>query len=337
MSKKCIHPVNTESPDEIIKSLLRREGDTAGINFLKYRSVVLDLWRDMNLHTVKFVKRYLIGVNKNTNSLDLPEEFLFPSSFSVLDECNKFQSMTVNNHLHDDIVDISADKNCHCECGCKGTLCGQIKTYESIIEETQELMPDDTTKTFTSVTRKRTDADGKFYIERTMPVRIYEDGDWVDVVLKTESEELCQLEVSDCGCVKDTKDNECKVNAHCNANTFAEECGLTFCNPQSKLQFNYSEQGNRIVMPSNFDYDKVMVRCFVELPITELRVPLVAKKAFMIGLKSYTLPYDKNEPQWRIRDFERRFIDANAELYSLLNRYSLKQVMQVLNPHRVMP
>lgn len=337
MSKSCIIPNSTETPDEILKSLAAREGDITGNHFMRYRSVVRDVWRDLKLYAIKYTKRAFIQVDKRTNSITMPDDLLFRSSFSILDDCNKLQLLSINQELSDDIIDISLDHDCHCECGCKSDLCGQIKSYEAIIEDTQELMPDDSYQTFTSVTRKRMDAGGRFVIERTFPVRIYTGGEWTGVELKTETEELCHLDTNPCGCVKTTKENCCKVDECCNADKFTTECGSFLCPTPGALAYNFSEEGSRIVFPSTFNHDKVLVRYYAEDKMSEIRVPLIAKPAFIYGIKSFVLPFDESQPLWRIRDFDKRYTDSRADLFTKLNGFTIKELKQVLVPKRLMP
>lgn len=337
MAKRIIDPINSESPDEVIKSLLIRKGDIAGVNFLRYKSVVPEVYRDLNLYVIKFTKRYLIEVDKDTNSFELPCDSLIPASVSYIDECNKIRPLIINRNITDDIVDISQDKDCHCECGCKSDLCGLIHSYESIVTDTIEQLPNGTTEVFTSTTRKRMDADGKFVIERTFPVRKYEDGTWVGVELETEIEELCELEVSECGCVKNTEDNVCKVNACCNADTFKAECGDTICDSVNSTTYNFSEQNRRIILPTTFGYKKVLYRYFGETGVKDMRIPLIAKPAFINGLEATILPFDDTQPLWRIRNMSRMYSDAKDDLFTLMNRFSMRELNQVLNPERNMP
>jgi len=337
MAKRSIVPCNTESPDEIIKSLLIRKGDIPGVNFMKFKSVVPDVYRDLNLFVIRFAKRYLIEVDKNTNSFNIPEDSLLASSLSYIDECNKIKPMFINRNITDDIVDIQLDKDCYCECGCKSKLCGQIKNYESIVTDSVELLPNSTTEVFTSTTRKRLDTDGRFVIERTFPVRTYEDGIWVGVELKTEIEELCKLDVKECGCPKDTEENTCKVNACCNANTFAQECGDPMCDFENTNTYNFSEDGRRVVLPSGFGYNQVLYRYYGETSVKDMRIPVLARKAFIDGLVDFTVAYDDSQPLWRITKSENKYIDSKGKLFTLMNRYSISALYQALCPPRCMP
>ena len=339
MPKKCcIHAGDREHVDDMLRSLLIREGDTVGMNFMKYKDIALDVFRDMNLNVIKDTKRYFIEVDKRTNTITIPDGFLFRSSLSVVDECNQIIQIAANPSIVRDIVDIAADKDCHCECGCKGSLCGQIAKYEPILHETQELMPNGSTQTFTSTTIKKVNPDGSFVIERTMPVRKYgTDGVWLGVELDTQTESLCQLEVKDCGCVKETEKNICAVNACCNAATFESECGCGTCVPMPPVAYNFTEEGNRIAFPSNFPYDQVLLRAYFEPDPKNLLIPLVAKNTFLYGVKAFAVEYDDKQPLWRIQLFDRRYEKGKEELFTLLNRISIGDVNKILNPHRCFP
>lgn len=336
MSERFL-PTNTESPDEIITALCNREGDVTGLREMRYRGVVLDVWRDMNLFSVKYTKRILLPVDKRTNSITSPCDFLFLSSLSRIDDCNKIVPMAINNQLHDDIIDLSLDKDCHCECQCKSTLCGQAKYYEPIVEVTSELMPDATFRDFQSSTRKKLE-NGILYIERTFPVRVYgQNNAFEDVILQTETEEICQFDTEPCGCVKDTKENADKLNLSCNADTYDIDCGRTTCATPVEEGFNFDETGSRLILPSGFTDDKALLRYYAEADMKNLRVPLTAKEVFINGLKAFTLPFDEKQPANRIALFTNRYETGKGKLFTLYNRYSIRQLKQVLNPKIVMP
>lgn len=335
---KQVFPANTESPDEIITALCGRKGDVGGHLEMKYRGVVLDVYRDLNLYTLKYAVRQLLPVDRKTNSIIVPDKYMFFSSLSFIDECNMINTIAVNNNLTDDIIDMSLNKDCECECQCKNDLCGQIKYYEPIIEDSEELMPDSTYKTFTSITRKKLMPGGKLVIERTFPVAKFgADNEFTDVTLETEIEELCQLEVASCGCVKDTPDNCKKLNECCNATTFATDCGCTSCAIPSGKSFNFNEEGNRIVLPSEFPYSKALLRFYIEADVKNMRIPTISKETFIYGLEAFTLPFDDSQPRWRIKDFEDGYSARKAKNFTLLNRFSMKQFKQVTSPKIIMP
>ncbi len=144
-------PNNTETPDEIIRSLCRREGDKQERNFWKYRDTVRDIWIELNLQTIKYTERELIEVDKKTNSVILPKKFLMLSSVSYINDCNRIVPVAFNSNLHQKIIDVSLDKDCGCECKCKTDLCGVIKNYEAIKEAVVMQKPDNSFQTYYSI------------------------------------------------------------------------------------------------------------------------------------------------------------------------------------------
>lgn len=332
---------NSETPEEIIRSMMRREGDVLERNFLRYMDVRRDLYRDLNLNAIKFTQRRLIDIDKKTNSITVPCGFLKISSISIIDECEKIQTLIIDTDIKDDIVDVSLSKNCSCECGCNTDLCGVIKNYEAILEDVTEIMPDDSTKVFTKITRKVVYPDGSMFVKYTYPIRIYEEGAWTDTIDKVDEEFLCKLQVKKCGCIEDTEKNR-ETLGHCiNADKIETDFGCTVrclddCNGNA-LRYNFSEEGNRIVFPSNFHYDKALLRFYVELKGKEIRIPLLAKPAFMHGLKAFALEFDDSVPKG-VKDGYKNSYDAKKNLLALdLTKCSLKEVLHALIPHRRMP
>lgn len=336
-------PSNSVHPDEILKSLMRREGDNMERNFLKYRDTVRDVFRDLNLVAIKYTERRLIEVDKRTNSIEIPCNYLKLASVGIIDECNKIQMLIRNNNILDDIIDVSVKKRCGCECGCQDDLCGTIKNYEAILEDVTETMPDDSTKVFTKITRKTLYPDGSVMMDYTFPIRLYENGEWTDTVLTNETELICKLEMETCGCVKNCQVNRDVLLGCINADSLSTDYGCTInndcgigCQAESQMMYNFTELGNRISLPSNISYDKVLLRFYVEPKIKEIRVPLIAKPAFMAGVKHYATEYDESVAQSRQETYKRSY-NSKKDLLALdLSKCSLKEIYSVLTPKRRM-
>lgn len=328
-------PSNAESVDEVIRSLMRRENDTMERNFLRYRSVARDVFRDLNLGAIKYTERRLIEVDKNTNSIKLPCNYLKLSSISVIDECDKIHTLIHNKNLTDDIVDVSAKKDCGCECGCQDSLCGTVKNYEAIIEEVTEQMPDDSEKVFQKITRKILYPDGSLRVSYTYPIRKYTDGVWTTTEDVTDEEQICKLEVKKCGCLVNNDDNETALNACCNAENIQTDFGCTVCDDGS-LEYNFSEQGDRIFFPSNFSFEKVLLRFYVESKVKEILVPLIAKSAYMAGLKFFASEYDDKVPQSRLATFKTGYNNKKDLLALDISKLTIAEVHKALIPKRNM-
>jgi hypothetical protein len=332
-------PSNTESVDEIIRDMCFREGDINAKNFLKYKSVSLPVFNRLNLQKIRHTKRALIEVDQRTNTIEVPCDFLHLSSMSFIDGCAKIQPMYLNKNIQHDIVDIDA-AGAACEHGCAhGSPCHTIKSYEKIVQETEELMPDGSYKTFTSITRKRLDSDGVLVTERTFPVREYDGGNvWVDVHLKTETEILCALEVDAKGCVCDTEENRRRMNDCAGADTFALDAGCALdCFTGSADTYNISEQGTRFVFPSTFSATHVLLRYFYNADGATLRIPKIAKEAFIATTKEILARHKRRPVLWEIQMWEREATKESSRVELLLNRYSIAEFYSVLAPQKEMP
>lgn len=308
--------------EDVVKGILKREGDSIGANYLKYMSVAKDVYRDLNLHVIRYTKRYWVSVDKKTNSIKLPDGYLFFSSVSIEDECGKLVPLVINSNLKSDIIDITQDKNCHCECGCNSSICGNIKNYESTTEMVLAKMPNGSDASFAAITRKKINSDGSMVIERRFPKAIYEDSVWVDTRIVAEEEFLCKVEVKDCGCVIENNSNREKITACCGTD-IESDCGCTYKGGSNTYSFN--EESTRIIFPSSFDHSRVLLRCFIDLPLKEIQVPIVAKKAIMYGIKAELMPWDKREGLGRSINFSKLLNNEKRMLRELFNRFSLKE------------
>jgi hypothetical protein len=320
---------NTISIDDAVKSILQREGDTLGNNLMKYLSVAKDIYRDLNLQVIRETKRVWVEIDKKHNTLTYPDDFIFLSSISVEDECGILIPLVINTNLKNDIIDISQEKDCHCDCGCSSELCGKIKNYELVTETKKIVFPNGSYTWVTLMTRKKINSDGSLVIERLFPKFIYENGLFVDYEMVTEEEFICKLDVNNCGCIKQTNDNVSKVKTCC-GDDFENDFGCTKCNQSSSLSYNVSDGGNRIVFPSSFHFEKVLLRYFCDLPKKELRIPIIAKQALMYGIKHEIAIFDKKEPELVIRRFASLYAKEKSKLRTLLNRYSLKNFYDVV-------
>lgn len=175
------------------------------------------VWQDLNLSSVKVARRELFQINKRTNTIDMPTNFLQISSVNVIDECGVLWPVYRNDKLHDDIVDISAQKDCACEYKCGYSLCNTIKGYEAIISTKSDFTPTGDPISFECIDRKYTDGQGFLYSQTQTPTRIYLSGVWTETVLETTNTKICEVEVDKNGCVCDTEKN---INTICNS------CGI---------------------------------------------------------------------------------------------------------------
>jgi hypothetical protein len=348
---------------EVVKSLCLQEGDLLQRKKGRYLSYAKEVWMDMELQVVKDTQRQFFSINKRTNSINLPCDYTDLSGISVVDHCGVFHPIYRNERVKSDIVDIGAKKNCACECG--GDLCNLIKGYEAVVEDVEELMPDASTGTFTKISRKAYDKSGFYYEENTFPVRVYESGIWTDTALTTERKELCRVEVADNGCITDCPENYEKVctctgtwDKFCTTkdslpegsylfrcegkfDLFYTESGKCFSQYDKwgcfKNIYNISEEGNRLVFPANFGWDKVLVRFFRDINLRDLQIPRMSLQAFKSGLKWWDTQFKDKIPQYLKDNYERHYSKQKFADFLELNKYRIAEIRQMFTPHIYVP
>lgn len=354
---------------EAVSMLCLSEKDILQRNKGRYLKWSKHVWQEMNLSSAKIAIRRKIQINKRTNSIDMPCDSLQLSGVSVEDGFGNKYPVFRNDKLNDDIVDVSAGKDCSCDCG--GEICNLIKGYEAIVEERTELMPDDSTKSFTCISRKSVDSNGFLYEEIQYPERIYDEGTWIDVRLKTENKTLCKLEVNDKGCVCDTKENldnicnSCVRHGHdippipiggnameftpdkskdewiyyCNTKMewFSIECGSFFSRKCGFNNiYNVSELGDRLIFPKDFGFDHVIVRYYADVNLSDLRIPFNALRPFWTGIKWYDNMNDDSKQQLA-KVYEVRFGQQCFSLLKDMNKYRIAELREIFTPQVHIP
>lgn len=196
------------------------ERDTLMRNRGRYLTWSKYVWQDMAMSTLKVPIREIFHINKRTNSIDLPCNFLELCSVNVMDKFGVFYPVFLNDRIHRDLIDIPAEKDCACEYNCGYKMCNTIKGYEAVVTCKSDFNPDGTKVTFECVDRKAIDGQGFLYEQTQYPLRIYLSGVWTETVLHTEDKKLCKVEVDEHGCACDSEDN---VKSICNACGIDEE------------------------------------------------------------------------------------------------------------------
>jgi hypothetical protein len=348
--------------DDVIKSANLYEGDLLQRNKMRYHALAKQVFLDLDMQTLKIAVRVLIGINKLTNTITLPKEFLRLSDVSIIAPNGVIYPVWRNDRLHDDIVDIGASKNC--ECGCKNQLCNLIKGYESVSEEIEAELPDSSTQTFTCVTRKSVDSNGFYYEQKQYPIRIYTDGVWTSTEVTTENIELCSLEVDTQGCVVDCEENFNKVNTcgcftsssendttvggnameSCNgsknwlfacnsvADVYSVQSGAwgatSRCNPFNNI-YNITEEGNRLIFPKNFGWSRVLVRYYTDISLRNLQIPVMAVPTFQVGLKYYdTLLQEDKQAINEV--YSKKYSALQFGLLKDLNKYTVRELGKMI-------
>jgi len=337
---------------------------------MRYHRLAKYVWDDLNLTTVKNATRVLLDVNKRTNTVDLPCNYLDLSGVSIMNENGSFTPVFMNQKLHDDLVDVNAGGRGNCTCNYE--LCNMIKGYEGITSYVTAPLPDGNTQQFTCITR-RGFLDGHYYEEKQAPQAIYTDGVWTSTQVVTTNTQLCALKTDKKGCVTDCEENYDAILAcsHCavpnnqkvaiggdswlppspNVNTwiyycsskadiYSTQCGCYFSRGNCRNQFNdiynISELGNRLIFPKNFGHKKVLIRYYESVPLEKMTIPFIAVPTFIMGLKYYYTLYNDN--MQRLNDgYNVKYAKMKWGLLGELNKYTVKELGSMFAQKTYMP
>jgi len=318
------------SVDEILKSLLSREGDIFGVNRLRYLEVSKDVFIDLNLTAVKRTKSVILTVDHHRRCIVLPSDYFKFSTIDAVLPSGYFEPLVINSSIKDkDIVDVALAKDCDCECGCVGVMVPHNKHYEYVSEEVLADMPDGSKKIFTKTVRKYIKKDGAAYVEIVEPTAIYVNGEHDSTQLVTKSVYLCKMEVKPCGCVVDTVENRKLWGLHGSSYIHGVPFEHEWCFPSidrfpQSATYNFSEDGLRLIVPPNFAYNKVKLRYYVLSSTKDIRVPRIAKKAFMMGIKKEIADFD-DSPIYNEKNINAKYIREKDKLRNLLSMCQINE------------
>lgn len=320
---------------DVVDSVLIRENDLQGIKRARYMLVAKEIYEETNLHGIKDSKRLICKVDKNTNSIYLPDEgLMFSTIYGIVN--GKFQAFALNANISEDIIDLSAHK--YCENGCGSQLCSDVKNYELVEENVYAPMPNGSSVLFRKTSRKKINPDGSYIYEITEPVKNYSaSGTHISTTLITRTEFICNLDIDDKGCVIENEDNKQKIWSVCGFHNIGEDCGKPldkscFC---PNLEYNVSTDGKRIILPSNLSLDTVLVRYYYSQKTKDIMIPFVAKNLFRLKLVYALKELMDNVSRGTKIDLERKIWAAENQMNTDLSRLTLSELYDVLSPKKV--
>lgn len=328
------------------------------------------VWEDLNLQSAKIAKREFIQINKRTNSLQMPCDFMQLCSVNVV--CNGvIYPVFFNDNLKgSDMVEVAAAKDCACEYKCGYQLCNTIKGYEAIQSTKTDKNPDGSTVSFKCVDRISVQMDGFVIRETQVPTRVYMSGVWTETILQTITEKLCSVDLDEKGCLCDTEKNINNVcNACCGDTEFIPTGGTAKLPPLSDLKtdtwryycsskmdlfqtqcgafprgfaegchntYNISELGDRLIFPHHFGFDKVLVRYYTDVNLSNLQIPTIALDTFIAGIKWWDARFN-DEKQQLAQVYEAQYAKLKFGLLLQLNKYRMAEMRMILTPKVYVP
>lgn len=95
--------------------------------------------------------------------------------------------------------------------------------------------------------------------------------------------------------------------------------------------YNISENGNRLVFPHNFGFEKVLVRFYEDISIENLLIPYIAKDTFMTGVQYFAM---KQNPELRdmAGSFGQQYSREKWGLFLELQKMRIKELGNTIAP-----
>jgi len=358
------------TPQEAVKIRTLGNSDFQQRDRLRLLSWAKFVWQDMNLTTIKRTTRKRFTINRRTRSIDMPCSFLQFCSVNVEDACGNEIPIYRNQRIKDDLVDVSATKDCDCEFKCGYKLCSTIKGYEAVISTKEDKNPDGTDVSFECIDRKAIDDQGFFYEQLQYPKRIYENGVWTETIKYTEDRKLCKVEVDENGCCCDTEANIDAVCTACGIDTvdknmcciggnaseppsdtcntwtyycntkldwFMIQCGsYPYLHSEFNNIYNISELGDRIIFPHNFPWDSVILRWYEDTGLNDLQIPVISIDTFVTGLMWWDCRFNDNK-QPLADKYGRQYAILKFGLVKELNKRRIAELGKIVTPSRYVP
>jgi hypothetical protein len=282
--------------------------------------------KKLTRETLKSGKRYMIlTVNRNLNTATLPCDFKEELFVGIIDPvCGEKIPLTLNPNIVNThhIETIPCDIECEAKCkSCYNKqMCNDLSTTQVINKILINDVYYDETVTSTLL------PSGEYFVVKTTPV-FNTRTQVVDYI--TKKEYVTTFDVADCGCVKITEENNCKLKDHCwdiyccYCTQCKRDChyigGYRIFPETSTIQFD---------VPMKFDKVYIEYRGFLPKKGNEYIVPEAAYEALVNFVKFKSVENKKGvslaERQWYWMQYTRE----RDNMVKVLGRMGLQKILE---------
>lgn len=177
-------------------------------------------WKELFRRNIWSIKNVVLELDKHRR-INLPSDCERLINISVIDCAGILQPLTLDAGINTVKIDFVKPKcSCH-NCNGDDTLCGAVESV-TYATETVEIQGDD----YTMETWTRYDGNGAIQQEQKVPTL---DATTNTVVYTTNISTICNVEVTDTGCIAPTQGNMDLLRLHCGCGNFPDsECGINY-------------------------------------------------------------------------------------------------------------
>lgn len=238
-------------------------------------------------------KKYFI--NKENNTLAIPNDCLLLLAVGYEDECGSIRGMWYNDSLPREIL-FENRQDCGCDtCGDENSLCSSVKEFDNV-EQTVTIFGDE----YTNITKTSILQDGRILQYTKTYMASDGSGDEEEVVVVEKTEQICSLDLSPCGCIAKTDDNKKKLkeleHTCCSFNTNNGTYKTDYCcDNKDPNSFTLDIQGNLIVFSPYYLRNYAILKYISAVNSAgDYQIPSLALECVLAGLKYY---YNNNDPK----------------------------------------
>ena len=176
-----------------------KQGNVREAYYIRALVMAEDIWKDLYRNTIWTLQRAVLQVDHRKHTVKIPDNCERVINISVIDHHNKLHPLSENSDYNTTEI-LCSKSNCSCQnCHGENTLCPAI---DNLTVSTEYI----TIKgvQYPQTTWIRYNPDGSLQQEQTIPGWNTATG---NVTYTTQFTTLCNLEVTDKGCIKPTKPN----------------------------------------------------------------------------------------------------------------------------------
>lgn len=283
--------------------------------------------KKLTRQSVKSKKRYaILNINKNTRTAILPCEYRKVISVFVIDSCDNRVDLNVNHKIINTEVleEIPCENECDKDCGCyPKQMCQDLSTSQVINKI--RIGDTDYDETITYYLQPN----GEYKAVTTTPYLNIGGGG--GVIYKDKTDYVTTFDVADCGCIKQTEQNDCRLEVAC-PDVWACYCCDSCASADNDLGgYNIFPESGIIKFDRNFIYDKAYMayRGFLPKQGNEYLIPEVASDAVVNWAKFLFIQNKKgvsrSDREWFLERYEQeyknlRIITCRVSISDIINR-----------------
>jgi hypothetical protein len=308
------------SISDILNTASFRDSTNGASKMALYTSFIKPIMNDIKFYVLKSTVTKKYHVDKKNNTVVIPSDCQLISAIGYVDKCGGLQPIYYNKDVP---IEMQFEDNikCDCNCGCD-KKCNSVKINQNSIEDIDMGNGITMQKTIHIYTDNNCEI-----IKKIKEPVSYKDGLDTKFEYRTKIEIVCKLDLKECGCIADTKENKVAVEAACGCiGTFNMTCGQDVCEKTIALGYNISYQGDLIVLPRNYDYDNLVIKYYpLYLNEKDYIIPDIAEEVFMMGFKFYELRNEGknlNGAQW----YKGQYLEEIKKLERRINKISFKKL-----------